>query len=104
MANFPTGDDWSNPMKLQEYRFTIEEIGGIVLGNFEESYYDGKYFNYQIEGSFNSTNGFLTIRHDSHLYGYHTELFRFTSEALMYAINDMSYDLPRYECVRIIDM
>ena len=30
VANFPTGDDWSNPMKLQEYRFTIEEINGIV--------------------------------------------------------------------------
>ena len=28
VANFPTGDDWSNPMKLEEYIFTIEEIGG----------------------------------------------------------------------------
>jgi hypothetical protein len=101
VANFPVGDDWTNPMKLQKYRFTIEENKGVICGDFEEFYYDDKYFNHPINGSLNSTNGYLTINHDSHLYGYHTELFRFTSEALMYAISDVNHDLPRYECVKI---
>jgi hypothetical protein len=101
VATFPVGDDWTNPMKLQEYRFAIEENIGIVSGDFEEFYYDGKYFSYPISGSFNSTNGYLTISHNSHLYGFHTEIFRFTSDALMYAINDVNHDLPRYECVKI---
>lgn len=104
VAAFPIGDDWTNPMKLQEYRFTIEENNGIISGDFEEFYYDDKYFNYPINGNLNSTNGYLAINHDSHLYGYHTEIFRFTSEALMYAINDVNHDLPRYECVKINEL
>ena len=101
VATFPEGDDWTNPMKLQEYYFTIGEDNGLITGDFEEFYYDGKYFIYPIAGNFNSTNGYLTISHDSYLYGYHTEIFRFTNEALMYAVNDVNHDLPRYECVKI---
>jgi hypothetical protein len=100
-ASFPDSDYYPSDINLQEYQFTIEENSGIISGNFEEFYYDGKYFIYPIEGFFNSTNGYLTISHNSYLGGYHTEIFRFTSEALMYAISDNNHDLPRYECVKI---
>jgi hypothetical protein len=101
VANFPDSDYWPSDINLQEYQFTIDENNGIVSGYFEEFYYDGKYFNYPIEGYFNSANGYLTISHNSYLVGYHTEIFRFTSESLMYAISDNNHDLPRYECVKI---
>jgi hypothetical protein len=102
VVNFSEGD--MNLSKLKEYRFTLQELNGSISGNFEEFYYDDKYFNYPIEGSFNWDNGVLKLRHDSHLYGYQGEIFRFTSEAMMYAVSKENRDLPRYECIKIADM
>ena len=101
VANFPDNDHSLNTIRLQEYQFTIAENNGTISGDFEEFYYDGKYFNYPIEGYFNSVNGYLTMSHNSYLGGYHAEIFRFTGEALMYAVSDNNHDLPRYECVKI---
>ena len=89
---------YGNVPPLKEYRFTIEENEGEVTGYFEEFYYSGEYFIHPVDGRFNSTTGYLFLSHDSHIYSYFTEIFRFTSETKMHAISDYNDNLPRYEC------
>jgi hypothetical protein len=102
VANF-SFKDYGTADYLKEYRFTLQELNGIVSGSFEEFYYNDTYFSYPLEGSFNSDNGMLILSHDSR-YEYKGEIFRFTSEAMMYAVSKDNSSLPRYECIKIADM
>jgi hypothetical protein len=103
VATFPYRDDsWSNYLK--EYRFTLQELNGSVSGSFEEFYYDENYFKFPLEGSFDSNNGMLILSHDNRYFEHKVEIFRFTSEAMMYAVSEYNSSLPEYECIKIADM
>lgn len=102
-AAFPYKDDWW-PENLKEYRFTLQELNGSVSGYFEEFYYDDNYFKFPLEGNFDSDNGMLILSHSNRYFGYEVEIFRFTSEAMMYAVSENNSSIPLYECIKIADM
>lgn len=85
--------------RLQEYRFTIEELGGLVTGTFEELYYDGRQASYPLDGTYDPVTGFLVLTHEALYYGVRTEIFRFISETTMFAVYDGNHNLPRYKCL-----
>jgi hypothetical protein len=87
-----------------EYRFTLQELNGNVSGYFEEIYNDDNYFKFPLEGSFDSDNGMLVLSHSNRHFENEVEIFRFTSEAMMYAVFKQNSSLPKYECIKIADM
>ena len=91
-----------NRPKLKEYRFTIEENDGVVVGQFEEFYYSGEYFIHPANGDYDSTNGFLYLSHDSNMWGYFTEIFKFSSETKMHAVYEEHRSYSRYECNKLV--